>query len=105
MAVGVGEDVEFHGWRAGFQAACAEGGYFLFNTSVNTPFASLLCSNSCPVWWQNAAKSAGAPGSVARMVRVAPLSKVARAFLARRMGSGHFKPVKSRVCMGFPWCE
>ena len=77
-------------------------GYFLFNTSVNTPFSSLLSSNSCPVCWQKAAKSAGAPASVASMVMMAPLSRVARAFLARRMGSGHFKPVRSRVDMGVP---
>jgi len=53
-------------------------------------------SSTWPVWRQNAAKSSGAPASVASTVKTSPQTKAAKAFFALKIGSGHFSPVTSR---------
>src|SRR3569833_633314 len=66
--------------------------YFFFMKKVNSPPASAVDSSSLPVCLAKAAKSLTEPGSVDRIFSTCPLATSARAFLARRMGRGQFRP-------------
>lgn len=63
-----------------------------------TPPASTVASNSCPVALQNAMKSFGAAGSVATTSSTAPGAMALSVFFALSMGTGQESPlVSSRI--------
>src|SRR4030067_3709563 len=66
--------------------------YFFFIKKVNSPPASAVDSSSLPVCLAKAAKSLTEPGSVDRIFSTCPLVTSPRAFLARRIGRGQFRP-------------